>query len=216
MALEGGEPTEAYDEKASQIDAGGGSPKTAGTLLQELVQNPSKRGLVLDLKHWSSSLQVTRKKQRVNKLPDVSNIKPVEPFDDSTETKSKKVSTAAPKAMVEPNRLGYGSQPAPSGSDSSSRSSDASEEGGKGKDEGIEVPNPKGTNIPKHVEAELDLFKMGEFCCKVVAKFASGNSNMEKFENNVMQINQRTKMEHCRLHVERAGDRTTVWNFTPI
>merc|ERR1712194_242749 len=80
---------------------------------------------------------------------------------------------------------------------------------------GAQDPTSADLGLPMYDNLDLELFKMGEFCCKAVATFASGNFNMEKMANNCLQINQRVKMEHCRQHVVRAGVGTTIWNLSP-
>merc|ERR1712039_116765 len=101
-----------------------------------------------------------------------------------------------------------GQVPPASESETSSSSSDS--------EEGVaDDPVVADVGMPLHNNLDLELFKMGEFCCKVVATFASGNSKMAKMANNCLQINQRVKMEHCRQHVMRAGVATTIWNLWP-
>lgn len=59
----------------------------------------------------------------------------------------------------------------------------------------------------------LQLYKMGAFCCNVVASFVRGNPTFEHLSGK-LQIDQRTKLEHCISHFKRAGDLVTVWNFS--
>jgi len=57
------------------------------------------------------------------------------------------------------------------------------------------------------------LFKLGEFCCNVSAGLVSGcKEHQELLER--FDIDQRIKVDRCRLHLEQAGDQVTVWEFT--
>jgi len=64
--------------------------------------------------------------------------------------------------------------------------------------------------VPK---AKLKLYKMGEFCCNIVANFVKGNEAPLSMSKK-LQIDQRTKIDHCRSHMERAGELATVWHFS--
>ncbi|CAK8997428.1 Hypothetical protein SCF082_LOCUS5211 [Durusdinium trenchii] len=54
---------------------------------------------------------------------------------------------------------------------------------------------------------------MGEFCCNIVANFVKGKESPESLTTK-LQIDQRTKIDHCRAHMERAGQLATVWHFS--
>jgi hypothetical protein len=70
--------------------------------------------------------------------------------------------------------------------------------------------SPEPAEVPK---VKIKLYKMGEFCCNIVANFVKGHSSPEQLTKK-LQIDQRTKIDHCRSHMERAGDLTTVWHFS--
>jgi len=59
----------------------------------------------------------------------------------------------------------------------------------------------------------LKLHKMGEFCCNIVANFVSGMRDSEALVTK-LQVDQRTKIEHCRSHMEKAAKIVTVWHFS--
>mmetsp|Transcript_20192 Transcript_20192/g.36594 ORF Transcript_20192/g.36594 Transcript_20192/m.36594 type:complete len:321 (-) Transcript_20192:41-1003(-) len=59
----------------------------------------------------------------------------------------------------------------------------------------------------------LKLYKMGEFCCNVVASYVRGSDTPLKFDDE-LQINSRTKAEHVKTHLDKAGDLATVWYFS--
>jgi len=62
-------------------------------------------------------------------------------------------------------------------------------------------------------KSKVKLYKMGEFCCNIVANFVKGKESPESLTNK-LQIDQRTKIDHCRAHMERAGPLATVWHFS--
>jgi len=62
-------------------------------------------------------------------------------------------------------------------------------------------------------KARVKLFKMGEFCCNIVANYVKGKENPEAVVTK-LHIDQRTKVDHCRAHLERAGALATVWHFS--
>jgi len=66
---------------------------------------------------------------------------------------------------------------------------------------------------PEVAKVKVKLYKMGEFCCNIVANFVKGNDKPESLTKK-LQIDQRTKIDHCRSHMERAGDLCTVWHFS--
>jgi RNA recognition motif-containing protein len=70
--------------------------------------------------------------------------------------------------------------------------------------------SPEAPEVPK---AKVKLYKMGEFCCNIVANFVKGNQAPESIGKK-LQIDQRTKIDHCRSHMERAGELCTVWHFS--
>jgi RNA recognition motif-containing protein len=70
--------------------------------------------------------------------------------------------------------------------------------------------SPEAPEVPK---VKVKLYKMGEFCCNIVANFVKGNQAPESLTKK-LQIDQRTKVDHCRSHMERAGDLATVWHFS--
>jgi len=70
--------------------------------------------------------------------------------------------------------------------------------------------SPEAPEVPK---SKVKLYKMGEFCCNIVANFVKGNNAPDPLTKKI-QIDQRTKIDHCRLHMERAGDLATVWHFS--
>merc|ERR1719240_468930 len=66
---------------------------------------------------------------------------------------------------------------------------------------------------PVSPKVRIKLYKMGEFCCNIVANYVKGNENPEQLQPK-LQIDQRTKIDHCRSHMERAGPLATVWHFS--
>lgn len=62
-------------------------------------------------------------------------------------------------------------------------------------------------------DLKMQLWKMGEVCCTVTAEFVKGNEKPEKIKDRRLEINQRTKVEHCSAHLKKAGDLTTVWQL---
>lgn len=54
---------------------------------------------------------------------------------------------------------------------------------------------------------------MGEFCCNIVANYVKGKETPEPLVTK-LHIDQRTKVDHCRAHLERAGALATVWHFS--
>jgi len=70
--------------------------------------------------------------------------------------------------------------------------------------------SPEAPEVPK---VKVKLYKMGEFCCNIVSNFVSGNQAPEQLSKK-LQIDQRTKIDHCRSHMERAGELVTVWHFS--
>lgn len=62
-------------------------------------------------------------------------------------------------------------------------------------------------------QERVKLFKMGEFCCNIVANFVRGNSQSEPVVEK-LQIDQRTKIDHCRSHMDKAGQLSAIWHFS--
>lgn len=60
--------------------------------------------------------------------------------------------------------------------------------------------------------ARLELFKLGAKCCSVVAHFVGGQKASLP-ENRRLDIDQRVRLEHCRKHLQWAGDLATVWHL---
>jgi len=65
--------------------------------------------------------------------------------------------------------------------------------------------------IPPKVKVKL--YKMGEFACNIVANYVRGNTEPEAMMQK-LQIDQRTKVDHCKSHTERAGGLATMWHFS--
>merc|ERR1712110_227264 len=65
----------------------------------------------------------------------------------------------------------------------------------------------------QNVKTKVKLFKMGEFCCNIVANYVSGKQSTEALVNK-LHIDQRTKVDHCRSHMDRAGALATIWHFS--
>jgi len=126
------------------------------------------------------------------------------------------VSTFAHKRKADPSLPG---QPA------KAIAIDAEEEAdGKSSDDGTEGEESEDgeddeiQEVPEEVgEAEasqkLELFKLGAKCCSVVAHFVSGRRAMLP-QSQRLDIDQRVRLEHCRKHLQWAGERTTIWHFT--
>jgi len=75
-------------------------------------------------------------------------------------------------------------------------------------EEGAAKAEPKSTG-----KAKVKLYKMGEFCCNIVANYVKGKESAEPFTVK-LQIDQRTKIDHCKSHLDRAGKLATVWHFS--
>eukprot|EP00933_Yihiella_yeosuensis_P080009 TRINITY_DN93412_c0_g1_i1.p1 TRINITY_DN93412_c0_g1~~TRINITY_DN93412_c0_g1_i1.p1 ORF type:complete len:657 (+),score=182.34 TRINITY_DN93412_c0_g1_i1:81-2051(+) len=60
---------------------------------------------------------------------------------------------------------------------------------------------------------KIKLYKMGEMCCNIVPNFVKGKENTDSLLGK-LQIDQRTKIDHCKAHLERAGQLATVWHFS--
>jgi len=67
-----------------------------------------------------------------------------------------------------------------------------------------EAPPPK---------VKVKLYKMGEFCCNIVANFVKGKDDPEILASK-LHIDQRTKIDHCKSHMDRAGSLATIWHFS--
>lgn len=65
-----------------------------------------------------------------------------------------------------------------------------------------EIPKPK-----------VKLYKMGEFCCNIVANFVKGKEDPDQISQK-LHIDQRTKIDHCKSHMDRAGALATLWHFS--
>eukprot|EP00932_Pfiesteria_piscicida_P016034 SRR837773.2978.p1 GENE.SRR837773.2978~~SRR837773.2978.p1 ORF type:complete len:676 (+),score=184.39 SRR837773.2978:294-2030(+) len=75
-------------------------------------------------------------------------------------------------------------------------------------EEPVAKPEPKAP-----AKAKVKLFKMGEFCCNIIANHVKGKENSEPLLQQ-LAIDQRTKIDHCKTHLERAGKLATVWHFS--
>lgn len=62
-------------------------------------------------------------------------------------------------------------------------------------------------------KAKVKLYKMGEFCCNIVANYVKGKETADPLQTK-LHIDQRTKIGHCRSHMERAGPLATVWHYS--
>lgn len=62
-------------------------------------------------------------------------------------------------------------------------------------------------------KAKVKLYKMGEFCCNIVANFVKGKDTPELLVSK-LHIDQRTKIDHCKSHLDRAGKLGTIWHFS--
>jgi len=60
---------------------------------------------------------------------------------------------------------------------------------------------------------KVRLSKLGEFCCDVFACFAGGNPTPDLLAPS-LSIDQRAKLDHCKEHLDFAGDLVTVWILT--
>jgi len=90
--------------------------------------------------------------------------------------------------------------------DGSSSSSGSSSDGRR--------PPRKAASVPgARPSTKVKLFKMGEFCCTVVASYVRGH-NAELQLKTDLQIDNRTKLEHCRSHMERQSELTTAFHFS--
>merc|ERR1712048_404481 len=62
-------------------------------------------------------------------------------------------------------------------------------------------------------KTKVKLYKMGEFCCNIVANFVKGKDDPEHITAK-LHIDQRTKIDHCKSHMDRAGALATIWHFS--
>eukprot|EP00930_Biecheleria_cincta_P035015 TRINITY_DN24124_c0_g2_i1.p1 TRINITY_DN24124_c0_g2~~TRINITY_DN24124_c0_g2_i1.p1 ORF type:complete len:614 (-),score=139.85 TRINITY_DN24124_c0_g2_i1:32-1873(-) len=111
-----------------------------------------------------------------------------------------------------------------SGSSDSESESDSQEEGEEEEeeddDEEIEAPvEPEfGAKADDQQDTSddrgkrLQLYKLGARCCGVVAHFVGGNATALPLSKR-LDIDQRVRLEHCRKHLQAAGDTTTVWHL---
>mmetsp|Transcript_105391 Transcript_105391/g.187410 ORF Transcript_105391/g.187410 Transcript_105391/m.187410 type:complete len:631 (-) Transcript_105391:58-1950(-) len=76
-----------------------------------------------------------------------------------------------------------------------------------------EQPRRRKEKAAETPKSKVKLYKMGEFCCNIVANFVKGKESPESLTTK-LQIDQRTKIDHCRAHMERAGPLATVWHFS--
>merc|ERR1711948_30739 len=76
-----------------------------------------------------------------------------------------------------------------------------------------EAPAPTTKAEGKKAKAKVKLYKMGEFCCNIVANYVTGKQSAEAIVNK-LHIDQRTKVDHCKSHLERAGALATIWHFS--
>ncbi|CAJ1328004.1 unnamed protein product [Effrenium voratum] len=114
----------------------------------------------------------------------------------SSATAHKRKDTGPPKAPVEVEDL-------ESGSTESSGSSEGEESEEVDDDEVEEPPGAQGAG-------RVELFKLGAKCCTVMAHFVGGS---EASLQRRLDIDQRVRLEHCRKHLQWAGDLTSVWHF---
>lgn len=63
--------------------------------------------------------------------------------------------------------------------------------------------------------ARMRLYKLGELCCEVVASFTGGNPDPDPLPET-LQIDQRAKLDHCREHLQFAGELVTIWNLSAV
>ncbi|KAF4729952.1 hypothetical protein FOZ62_010828 [Perkinsus olseni] len=64
----------------------------------------------------------------------------------------------------------------------------------------------------QHRSAEtLYILKMGELACQVKWRFVRGSEANSLSHLSKLNIDQRTKIDHCRSHVERQPKETTIW-----
>jgi len=102
-------------------------------------------------------------------------------------------------------------------SSSASSSGSDDEDGEEEDDEGaedMEVDDEAQEGVDKEKPvARSRLFKLGEFCCTVTIGFSSGCKEHEKLLER-FDIDQRIKIDRCRVHIAQAGSQVTVWQFT--
>lgn len=70
--------------------------------------------------------------------------------------------------------------------------------------------SPEPPQVPK---VNVKLYKMGESVCNITANYVKGHDSPAPLGGK-LHIDQRTKIDHCRSHMERAGDLATVWHFS--
>lgn len=94
----------------------------------------------------------------------------------------------------------------------------ASPEGARASsDEGDRAPvklSKKGKEGGSKTKSKVKLFKMGEFCCTTVASLQKASMDAVDPLPSKLAIDQRTKIDHCRSHLERAGDLAAVWHLS--
>merc|ERR1719262_1865442 len=53
---------------------------------------------------------------------------------------------------------------------------------------------------------------MGEFVCNIVAQFVSGTHTSQMVP--ALQIDQRTKIAHCKAHMQKMSNSVGIWRFS--
>lgn len=122
-----------------------------------------------------------------------------------------------PKATGDPYQAPLGTQG--EGGDSAEGSASSSDEGSsyeeeEEEDEAIQ-DEPKPNSVAPLAPVRMKLFKLGDLCCDVWARFVSGNEKGGAL-GDTMHIDQRVKVERCSEHFQWAGKLATVWRLAPV
>lgn len=99
-----------------------------------------------------------------------------------------------------------------SGSSSGSDDEGEEEEDDAAEDMEVDAEADGSSGVAEKPVARSKLFKLGEFCCNVAISHVSGSKEHEEMLER-FNIDQRIKVDRCRLHIEQAGDQVTVWHF---
>eukprot|EP00931_Biecheleriopsis_adriatica_P093792 TRINITY_DN6750_c0_g1_i1.p1 TRINITY_DN6750_c0_g1~~TRINITY_DN6750_c0_g1_i1.p1 ORF type:complete len:632 (-),score=180.52 TRINITY_DN6750_c0_g1_i1:153-2048(-) len=96
-------------------------------------------------------------------------------------------------------------------SDSEEGESDSDSEGEESEDaeEDAEV---EGEDDGSAAGSRLQLFKLGARCCSVVTHFVGGSASTLP-PSRRLNIDQRVRLEHCRKHLQWAGELAAVWHL---
>jgi len=88
---------------------------------------------------------------------------------------------------------------------------DAEEDIEEAGDEAEEAADPPEEGAEDAGGSTLQLYKLGARCCTVMIHRVGGSES--SLQSRRLDIDQRVRLEHCRKHLQWAGDLATVWHF---